>query len=291
MRKINTSILSPDQKDFPARLKQLPQDITKLYSAGEPLKNLLESPTVGIVGSRKVSSYGRRATEYFARQLARKGVVIVSGLALGVDSIAHRTCTIEKSQTIAVLPSGLGSIYPASHRGLARQILLSNGTLVSEYEKDERPHKYFFIARNRIIAALSDVLLVTEAAENSGSLYTAEFALEMGKTVFAVPGPIDSPSSRGTNRLIKSGACVALEPQDILDDLNIHDSQETKSIKYTPENDQEARIIKVLKNGQVDASTLLEKSGLDTLTFQQQLTILEIKGVIKNSGNNTWAII
>lgn len=288
-RQINTSVLSPDKAGFPKRLEPLPQKIDKLYSASAmQLDNLLINPTVGIVGSRKISPYGRKVTELFAGELANRGVVVVSGLALGVDSIAHRSSLQNGGKTIAVLPSGLGAIYPSSHQGLARQILLNDGALITEYEKDEKPHKYYFIARNRIIAALSDVLIVTQAAEPSGSLYTAEFALEMGKTVFAVPGPIDNPTNQGTNKLLRSGASVALDPSDILEELGIKDDKTKKSEKFIPENEIQAKIISALNNGPLSASILLSKVGAETLLFQQQLTLLEIKGVIRSLGNNTW---
>src|SRR5690606_28976050 len=149
---------------------------------------------------------GRAVTYKFASELAARGVVIVSGLALGVDSIAHEACIGSGSKTIAVLPVGLEKIYPTSHTHLAKKISQGNGLLVSEYPSGTDPRRENFIARNRIIAALAEGVLITEAAENSGSLHTARFAIELGLPVLAVPGPINSSTSVGTNNLIKAGA-------------------------------------------------------------------------------------
>ncbi len=289
---INRTIttIHPIEKAFPARLKGLPQPIEKLKFLGENPSNLCKSPVVGIVGSRKVSNYGRLVTASLAGDLAKNGVVIASGLALGVDSLAHRACLQVGGKTIAILPSGIANIYPSSHRGLAKHIVSSGGCLISEYEDNELPMKYFFIARNRIIAAICDVLLVTEAAEKSGSLYTAEFALEQGKTVFAVPGPINSPTSRGTNKLIQTGASVAIEASDILDVLGVKKDTKNPENSYRPENEMEKKIITLINKGVVDGSQILNESGLKTEIYQQQMTLLEIKGVISAVGNNTWRL-
>lgn len=289
MVRTNISTIRPRQTSFPERLKHLSQIPDQLHVVGRELSGILDNPVVGIVGSRKVSNYGRSTTHDFASSLARRGVVIVSGLALGVDSIAHRACLEANGATIAVLPCGQDKIYPASHSGLAKSIVNHEGTLLSEYSGNEQPMRHYFIARNRIIAALSDVLLVTEAAQNSGSLYTANFALELGKPVFAVPGPIGSPTSKGTNSLIKSGAYPALAPEDILEELGI--SQTLKQTQaYLPESKAEAVIIKLLGQGIHDGAQLLSKSGLEPASFQQHLSLLEIKGAIQAGGNNTWSL-
>ncbi len=256
-----------------------------LYQQGSELADILQKPTVGIVGSRKVSSYGRTVTENFSSALAKRGVVIVSGLALGVDSIAHRACLNAKGQTIAVLPSGLEAIYPSSHQGLAKQITQTGGTLITEYEPHEKPMKHYFIARNRIIAALSDILLVTEAAERSGSLHTANFALELGKPVFAVPGNITNINSMGTNKLIAVGATPALNPEDIIEELGLSQAPE---VAYIPENEVEELILSLLEQGISDGELLHQRSGLASQIYQQHLTMLEIKGAIKPLSANRW---
>lgn len=285
MKKIR---ISAKTKDYPPRLDMLadpPQAINILGNLSE----LLDMPTVGIVGSRKASAYGRGITEKFAEELARTGLCIVSGLALGVDSIAHRSAVMAKGKTIAVLPSGLDEIYPASHRGLAREIISSGGALLSEYDDSFRPRRESFIQRNRIIAALSDVLLVTEAAEKSGSLYTANFALELGKTVLAVPGNITSPYSAGTNNLIRSGAMLVSDTKDIFDALGINPGKQQRLDIYG-DNEQEAKLLEMMAAGISDGDVLLHKSGMDIQDFQQTLTMLEIKGAIAAQGSNRWRI-
>lgn len=271
--------------ELPERLRQLHTPPKYLYQQGSELSKLLQRPTVGIVGSRKVSSYGRSVTEDFANTLAKQGIVIVSGLALGVDSIAHRACLEAKGQTIAVLPSGLEAIYPSSHQGLAKQIIQTGGSLVTEYEPQEKPMKHFFIARNRIIAALSDILLVTEAAERSGSLHTANFALELGKPVFAVPGNITNINSSGTNKLIQMGASPALSPEDLIQELGLASAP---IAAYIPENEAEELLLTLLDQGISDGELLHQKSGLASQVYQQHLTLLEIKGVIKPLSANRW---
>ena len=274
-------------KNYPEKLKALHKKPSTISIIGE---NIFEWPSVGIVGSRKVTSYGRGVTENFATDLARNNICIVSGLALGVDSIAHMTALKSKGRTIAVLPSGIKSIYPASHRGLARKIITQGGALISEYEDDFRPRKESFIQRNRIIAALSDVLLVTEAAEKSGSLHTANFALEMGKTVLAVPGNITSATSAGTNNLLKMGAIMATSVQDIYDALGISPEEIQDKTEIYGDNEQESTILNLLGTGISSGEELLAHSDLDIQLFQQTLTMLEMKGSISALGNNHWRL-
>jgi DNA processing protein len=263
---------------LPENLKQLAQVPSSLYLKGNA--ELLEkTPIVGIVGARKFTPYGREVTQSVASTLAKSGIPVISGLALGVDSIAHRVCVELRSPTIAVLPCGIESVYPASHRGLAHQILDTNGLLISEYGGKLLPQKHQFIERNRIIAALSDILIIPEAAEKSGSLHTARFALELGKTIMVVPGNITSPYSMGTNRLIHSGAIPLLSPDDVLDELGIKQDASTQA--YLPENEAEAAILIHMKNGPILSDDLFLASQLDTSVFQTHLTMLEIKGVIQ----------
>lgn len=289
MQKISIENISANSELFPERLKHLPQPVSRLYASGNTSLPNSRKPTLGIVGARKVTSYGRAVTAELATEAARRGVIIVSGLALGVDSIAHKAAVEARGATIAVLPSGLEKIYPASHHQLANQIVDCNGLLVSEYGADFMPYAHSFIERNRIIAALSDVLLVTEAAERSGSLHTARFALEMGKTVAAVPGNITSPMSRGTNNLLRSGAAPILSVSDILDLFEISDENRRQS-RYQAENETEAAIIELLSREARSGHELLVESGLEAAVFQTQLTMLEIKGVIEPSGNNMWRL-
>ncbi|HET7673357.1 MAG TPA: DNA-processing protein DprA [Candidatus Saccharimonadales bacterium] len=281
--------LTDRSRGYPERLNVLHNPPKRLHTLGEDVNKLLSTPVLGIVGSRKVTSYGRAVTEELAESAVRAGICIVSGLALGVDSIAHMSALRLKGRTIAVLPSGLKSIYPASHRKLAKEIAVKGGTLVSEYDDDFKPRRESFIQRNRIIAGLSDALLVTEAAERSGSLYTANFALEAGRTVLAVPGSMNSPNSKGTNNLIKQGAIMVTSEQDIFDALKISPDK-LEQLDIYGDNEQETAVLIQLKSGIQDGDELLKLCKMDIRSFQQTLTMLEIKGVIAPLGNNQWRL-
>lgn len=279
--------INKSENNYPKRLLRLSDPPKKINILGD-LNPLLQMPTLAIVGSRKVTAYGRMASESFSETIARSGICVVSGLALGVDSIAHRSALKAKGKTITVLPSGLKDIYPASHRQLAKDILTQDGALISEYDDNFRPRRESFIQRNRIIAALADVLLVTEAAERSGSLYTANFALEMGKTVLAVPGNINSPNSQGTNRLIKAGALMATNEQDIFDALHI--TPEQSRLKLYGDDKHESQLLQLLEQGVSSGDELLAQSQMSIQLFQKTLTMLEIKGAVAPLGNNHWRL-
>ena len=272
---------------MPDSLRQLPQPPQQLYSSGE-LTEVLQRPRVGIVGSRKVSPYGRLVTDRLAAELAGQGIVIVSGLALGVDSIAHQAALDAGGITVAVLPSPLDSVYPASHRQLAARMVRQGGVLLSEYSSGTPTLKINFIARNRLIAALSDVLIVTEAALKSGSLHTARFALEQGKDVFAVPGPITSATAEGVNNLLKHGAGVVTSADDILDSLGIAQRQPALATKGDTEAEQV--ILDILAAGEHDGLLVHQRSQLPIELFNQSLTMLEINGKIRSLGANQWSL-
>lgn len=267
-------------------LARLAQPVNQLYYLGDGFLDLLEKPLVAIVGSRKVSPYGRAVTEQIAGELAKAGVVVVSGLAFGVDSIAHQAAVNAGGQTIAVLPGAIDNIYPASHAGLARQLLLRGGALVSEYAPGSGlPMKHQFIARNRIISGLSQAVLITEAAAKSGSLHTAEFGLEQGIEVMAVPGNITSPTSQGTNNLIKTGAAVITCADDILEMLKITPQLTPRRRLSNANSPEEQIVLDLLQNSATDITELQSGSGLDPSTFGQTISLLEIQGAIKiNSG-------
>jgi len=273
---------------FPTIFLQLPQPPKEVFISGN--EQLLKSSQlkVAIVGSRKVSPYGREVTARLARELAERGITVVSGLALGVDSIAHKAALEAGGTTMAILPGSISKIYPASHNYIARNILEKNGLLLSEYSDPQAtPMKHQFIARNRLIAAIADVVVITEAAEASGSLHTANFALETGKNVLAVPGPINSPTSLGTNNLLKNGAGVITEVGDILLALGLDPRTEASADSATVE---EALILTYIKKGVIDASELLHNTGLSAQLFNQNLTMLEITGRIRSLGNNLWTL-
>lgn len=256
---------------------------------GADINELLSRPSITVVGSRKVSSYGNAVTTSLVTDLARAGVAIVSGLALGVDAVAHRAALAANGRTIAVLPCGLDQIYPASHRSLAQQILGQGGALVSEYPAGSPVYKHNFIARNRIACGLTDALLITEAAAKSGTLHTAQFALEQGKDVMAVPGNITSPTSVGTNNLIKSGAIPVTDMQDVLLVLGLNPMAQNREVPHS-DNPHEQTLLNLLSSGINDGAELLQGSQLEVTVFNQVLTMLEIRGQIRPLGNNRWGL-
>lgn len=285
----NVNKLTLEAGDVPERLRQIASPPKKLFTSGAPLESLHGVPCVAIVGSRKVSLYGREVTSKLAYDLAARGVVIVSGLALGVDSLAHKAALEAGGKTVAILPSPLEKIYPSSHTQLARQIVDSGGTLVSEYEAGADIFTTNFIARNRLIAGLCNVLLITEAAEKSGSLHTARFALEQGRDVMAVPGSIFSETSRGTNNLLKAGAMPATDYTDVLHILGIEET-EPKARRIRGTNEAEQTVLDLLTDGLRDGDILLAESKLEVALFNQTLTMLEITGKIRSLGGGQWCL-
>lgn len=262
-----------------------------IYSSTPTLEHFLSMRRVAIVGSRRPSAYGRAITHKIATELANYGVLIISGLALGVDSVAHAAAVQANKPTLAVLPGSITNIYPRGHSLLARQILNSGGTLISEYDTADQIHKSNFIARNRLIAALSEIVIITEAAEKSGSLHTAQFALDQGIDVMAVPGEITSTLSMGTNNLIKNGAGVITGTKDILEALGISKSKEQTVLFDNALSEAEKVVFDLITKGVKDGNELLIKSKLRPEQFQQSLTVLEINGFITSFGNNTWAAL
>lgn len=207
--------ISLQEKEYPQLLKEIYNPPKALYYQGQ--LSAKEKYPLAVVGTRKMSAYGRRVTEFLVKELVRRGFTIISGLALGIDGIAHQTALKENGRTIAVLGSGLNNIYPFKHKKLAQKIIQSNGLIISEYSPETRPSKWTFPARNRIVAGLSLGTLVIEAPEKSGALITARFALEQGREVFAVPGDINKNNYQGCHKLIKMGAKPVTKPEDILE--------------------------------------------------------------------------
>jgi DNA processing protein len=245
-------------------------------------------PRLAVVGSRKVTPYGRSVTTDLIQAVARLGVVIISGLALGVDAIAHQAALDAGGRTLAVLPCGLDAPYPVRHRPLARNILTQGGALVSEYSNGTPPLQFRFLERNRLVSGLADALLITEATIKSGTLHTANFALEQGKTVMAIPGNITSQLSQGTNSLIRTGAVPITSAEDILQALNLSSPVLQKEV--LPANAAEAAILDLIRTGTSEGSALQTASRLDAALFGQTLTMLEITGKIRPLGAGHWTI-
>ncbi len=257
-------------------LRQLHKPPSELYIKGAYSP---DKPSLAVVGSRKPTSYGRKVVDSLVSGLRGYEVQIVSGLALGVDMLSHQAALTNNLQACAVLPCGIDTVYPRSHAGLAQSILRAGGSLVSEYSGDTTPKRHSFIERNRIIAALSDAVLIPEAALKSGSMHTANFALELGLTVLAVPGPIDSSLSQGTNTLISKGATPVLSAEDILEALSI--AGEPKQTKLMFDSPQQQQIYAYLKDsGSSDTGILVKNLGLPASEVQSALSLLELEGTI-----------
>jgi DNA processing protein len=276
-----------NNSEIPDCLHNLERPPKQLFYSGIAMDNWLGLPKVGIVGSRKMSAYGAYAAELFASALARAGVVIISGLAYGVDAAAHKAALAAGGRTVAVLPTAIGSIYPTSHLNLSRQILQSGG-LISEYAPDDPIYKTNFTDRNRLIAGLSDALLIPEAAVNSGSLHTARFALEQGKTVMAVPGNINSPYSEGCNNLIKSGALPVTTAEDVFAAIGLNIP--SRSARKFIGGKQEQKVYELIAAGITDQEEIALAAKLDAPTMAGVLTGLEINGYVRPLGAGQWSL-
>lgn len=218
IKKHKLKLVICEDKDYPENLRHIYAPPLVLYIKGEIKET--DRFSIAIVGSRRASFYGLSSAEHFAGELSGEGLTIISGMARGIDTYAHRGALRQGGRTIAVIGSGFNHIYPAENKGLAEEIA-QNGAVVSEFPIDTRPLSNNFPRRNRVISGLSLGVLVVEAARNSGALITADFALEQGRDVFALPGKIDSGTSFGTNELIKQGAKLASSVEDIMEELNI----------------------------------------------------------------------
>jgi DNA processing protein len=274
---------------IPARLQQIPQPPENLFIMGEKLENLLMHPCIAVVGSRKVSAYGKVITHKLVSELARAGVVIISGLALGTDGIAHRAVLEAGGRTIAVLPTSLAHIYPSTHAQLAKQIIGQGGALVTEYAADYLPQKWNFVQRNRLVSGLSDAVLIPEAGLKSGTLHTAEFAIDQGREVLAVPGNITSPTSAGTNNLIKGGATPVTSVDDVLHALGI--APTTRKRRPMGDTPEQQLVLDLLYAGTSDGAELLLRSKLTVTAYNQTVTMLEITGKVRALGANHWALL
>lgn len=284
LQKNKIELVSFTDSRYPKNLKEIFSPPFLLYIKGE-LKESDEF-AIAIVGARKCTDYGKRATRDIAEGIAAAGVTIVSGLALGLDAEAHTAALKESSRTIAVLANGLDDVYPASNLALAEKII-ENGALVSEQPLGMPPLKQNFPARNRIISGLSMGVLVTEATDKSGTLHTANFALEQGRQIYAVPGPIYNPMSAGPNNLIKMGAKPVSCAADILEDFGIDNQVQEKSL---PENPDEVMIFEILATEPKHVDSITAESGRPSHEISQIITMMEIKGKIKHLGGMVYCL-
>lgn len=284
------SELTIEDGRYPGNLRNIYNPPKRLFVNGAITER--DETAVAIVGSRRASVYGLETAERLGRELASRGVTVVSGMAVGIDSAAHRGALKSGGRTIAVMGSGHGRIYPPQNLKLYAEIS-ENGAVVSEYGEDEEPLPYHFPQRNRIISGLSLGVVVVEAARNSGALITADFALEQGRTVFAVPGKVSSATSRGANDLLKDGARLVQSADDIIEELSIAEirtveegrrgeiesgiAKKTKAYVYNSLTDDERKIYKRLSDEPAHVDDLLQDSGLDARKATKILLDLELR--------------
>jgi DNA processing protein len=275
-------ILISDEENYPRYLKEIDQPPPILYIKGE--LSLEDEWSVAIVGTRKVTHYGRQVAQEFSRVLADHKITIISGLARGIDGIAHKAAIDAGGRTIAVLGSGVDRIYPAEHRNLAEEICKS-GAVVSDYPPGTAPEASNFPPRNRIISGLSRATIVIEAGQTSGALITADFANNQGRNVYAVPGSIYNVQSKGTNKLIQQGAKPLLDIRDVLEDLQVELLQERKSIRKANPGDQfEEKILNILSDDPLHVDEITNQTELPISQVSSCLTMMELKGLAKQVG-------
>lgn len=281
----DTKIVSIRDETYPEPLRQLYEPPAILYVKGE--LNLM-CRVLGVVGTRKYTRYGKSTATQFIKDVAQTGVAIVSGMAIGIDALAHEACLGVGGYTVAVLGSGVDVPSPRQNIGLYNKIIQSGGVIISEFPLGFAPTKYSFPRRNRLIAGLSEALLVIEAGASSGSLITAREALDQGKDVMAVPGEIYSAASQGTNHLIQNGAHVVTSATDILELLQVKTSATRSNIVLDDGLEQSIYEYVQQHGGLVDS--LLEEIDEENPRILSALTALEIKGVIQREGEMVYAV-
>lgn len=282
-------ILIWTDESYPSRLREIDQPPPILYLRGEYVDD--DVFAVAIVGTRKVTPYGRQVTEEIASFLAGNGITVVSGLARGVDAIAHQAALKAGGRTLAVLGSGVDKIYPPEHRGLAEQIM-TRGAVISDYAVGTPPDASNFPPRNRIISGLSLAVVVIEAAETSGALITAEFAAEQGREIFAVPGSILAPQSKGTNRLIQKGAQPLLTPADLMQALDLTRMGDHKTARRAlPSDETEALVLNVLGREPLHVDEIRNQANLPIEKISATLTMMELKGMVRQVGGMNYVAV
>jgi DNA processing protein len=291
LERLRISVITIKDRDYPTLLKDIPNSPPVLYVAGT-LKKEEDQFALGVVGTRKASTYGRQVTEQFAKELAQGHVTVVSGLAHGIDTIAHTATLDAGGRTLAVLACGLDIIYPPENLKLAKRIVESGqGALITEFPLGVKPDARNFPARNRIISGLSLGILVTEAPKQSGALITANFALEHGRDVFAVPQNIYSGGSVGVNKLIQDGAQLVTNVNDILFSLNLFMIPQQIEIQgILPENAEEQTLLALLSHDPVHIDEIIRDAGLPTMTVTSTLMMMELKGMVRQVGGMMYVL-
>ena len=277
---LGIKVVFKEESDFPSSLKEIPYSPPFLYIKGE----LKEIPLIAVVGSRKATSYGREVAKFITKGLVESGVGIVSGLARGIDSIAHKTTLSHQGYTVAVLGCGLDVIYPPENKDLFEEIG-EKGAVISEFPLGTKPRKENFPRRNRLISGLSKGVLVVEAGEKSGTLITAKWALSQGKDIFCIPGSIFSPLSKGTHLLLKEGAILVDSPEDVLFYLGLQknfSSEERQTSMFEDElSEKEKCVVSNLSHYPVHIDELVERTGLSSFELSSLLSELELMDIIE----------
>lgn len=273
------SVLTWEDPAYPERLREIPQSPFVLYLKGELSESDLWAAAV--VGTRRFTGYGKMVAEQVSRELARAGLTVISGLARGIDGIAHRCALDEGARTIAVLGSGVDMIYPPEHRNLAQRIA-GQGAVISDYPPGTPPEGSNFPPRNRIISGLAKAVIVVEAGSRSGALITANYAADQGKEVFAVPGGIHSPQSKGTNWLLQQGAHPLLSSQDVLDNLELTMVPAQRQARQClPSTPREALVYNALGVEPLHVDQISAEVDLPVEQVTSTLAMMELKGMVK----------
>jgi DNA processing protein len=282
-------VLTWEDETYPRYLREIDQPPPVLYLLGGFVPD--DDWAVAIVGTRRVTAYGRQVAEEVAATLARSGVTVVSGLARGIDAVAHQAALNAGGRTLAVLGSGVDCIYPPEHRKLAERIA-AQGALVSDYAPGTPPEANNFPPRNRIISGLARAVVIVEAGLDSGALITASFAAEQGREVFSVPGNINAPQSQGTNRLIRDGARPLLSPQDILELLNLNMATEQRTARAVlPADAGEAQLLKVLNRQPLHVDEIRSQTGMPIEKVTATLALMELKGMVRQVGGMNYVAV
>jgi DNA processing protein len=283
------TVLIQTDENYPRRLQELEQPPPVLYMLGELTSE--DEWAVAVVGTRRVTAYGRQVAEDIAGILARNGISVISGLARGIDSISHQAALHAGGRTIAVLGSGLDRIYPPENRRLAEQIA-AHGALISDYPPGTPPEASNFPPRNRLISGLSLAVVIVEAGQTSGALITAAFAADQGREVFAVPGNISSPGSKGTNRLIRDGAQPLLHPEQVLEALELTMVAEQRTARVVlPADAVEAQLFEALGREPLHIDEIRSRTDLPIEKVTATLALMELKGMVRQVGGMQYIVL
>lgn len=291
LKRKEITVIGCDDEDYPIALKNISDPPICIYIKGDYKKiNFKKDKLIAIVGTRKPTAYGEQVTRKFGYELASAGFVIVSGMALGIDAMAHWAALSAGGKTIAVLGCGVDVVYPPSNYRLYQEIIKKDGIIISEFPPGRLVLKGFFVARNRIVSGLSQGVIVIEGTKDSGSLITARYAAEQGKTVFAPPSPITSPMAAAPNILLKQGARLITSVNDVLEEFNLKVfPKKDKEIELSLNSD-EKKIYHVLKNEAKPVDQIIAETGLTVDKVLNTLSIMEIKSIIEKNSEGKYQV-